>query len=252
MKKITRGNGKPELVIVGSLHGDEPAGKNAIQRLLEDNHDFRKPVKFIIANEKALEKGERYVDSDLNSSFPGKENSDHHEERLAREIADEIKDKKVLDIHTTHSTKKPFATMKDTSDDSMDFISSANVENAVYFPEDSGTMIQQSETGIIVETGPQGTEKAEEDAYKVLKNFLACQGVIDGECERSDPQLFKHVGTVEEDWKFEAENFRRVEEGEVYATRGNEELEADKAFYPVLMSTNGYSGKLGYKAEKLR
>lgn len=251
MKRITRGNGEPELVVVGSLHGDEPAGKNAIQRLLEENHDFRKPVKFIIANEKALEKDERYVDCDLNRSFPGKKNSVHHEDRLAVKITGEIKGKSVLDLHTTHSTEEPFATMEDTADDSMDFISSANVENAVYFPEDSGTMIHQAETGIIVETGPQGTEQAVEDAYKVLRNFLACQGVIDGECKRSDPQLFKHVETVEEDWKFEAENFQRVEEGEVYATRGTEKLEADEAFYPVLMSTNGYSGKLGYKAEKL-
>ena len=32
MKVTEKGNGEPELVIVGSLHGDEPAGKKAIEK----------------------------------------------------------------------------------------------------------------------------------------------------------------------------------------------------------------------------
>jgi hypothetical protein len=56
---------------------------------------------------------------------------------------------------------------------------------------------------------------------------------------------------VEGDWRFKAENFELVEKGEVYAVKEGEKLEAEEDFYPVLMSTNGYNGQLGYKAEKI-
>ena len=51
----TRGTGEAEFTIVGSVHGDEPAGKKAIKKVLEKDYDYKKAVKFIIANEEALE-----------------------------------------------------------------------------------------------------------------------------------------------------------------------------------------------------
>ena len=251
MKIIERGKGEPELVVVGSLHGDEPAGKKAIEKILDRHEEFSKPLKFIVANEKALEENKRYLDVDPNSSFPGNKDSDKYEKRLAAQLTEEIRGKTVLDIHTTRSTDRPFATMKNTDKATVKMAEDANVENAVYFPEESGVLIEQAETGLIVETGPQGTENAEKDAYRVLENFLACRGVIDGECSKSRPDLYRYIDTVEGDWEFTGENFRKVEEGEAYARKDGETLEAQKAFYPVLMSTDGYEGKLGYRAEKL-
>ena len=246
-----KGKGQPELVVVGSVHGDEPAGKKAIQRVLDKNLEFLKPVKFIVANEKALEKNQRYLEADLNSSFPGNSRSDKHEEKLAAEIAEHVKGEKVLDLHTTHSSEKPFANVKDFEEETVEMLKQTGVENSAWFPENSGVLIEMASTGVLVETGPQGSEKAINDAEKVLENFLKCQGVIKGNCERSDPDLFRHFETVEGDWVFKAENFKKVEKGEIYATREDQELAASEDFYPVLMSTNGYEGKLGYKAEKI-
>jgi succinylglutamate desuccinylase len=48
-----------------------------------------------------------------------------------------------------------------------------------------------------------------------------------------------------------ARNFEKVAKGEVYASRGDKELVAEKGFYPVLMSTNGYEDILGHKASRL-
>ena len=252
MKVIEKGNGEANLVVVGSVHGDEPAGKKAIQRLLEKDPRFRKPVKFIIANEKALEKGERFLEKDLNSSFPGDQGSDIHEERLAAEIREHVKGKKILDLHSTHSTETPFTNVKNFEESTVEMIKDTGVENSACFPEDTGVLIEMASTGVLVETGPQGTEKAVKDAEEVLENFLAARGVIEGGYTRREPDLFRHFGTVEGDWIFEAENFSKVSKGEVYARKGDgTELIADEDFYPVLMSTDGYEGKLGYKAEKL-
>ena len=251
MQVIEKGGENPDLVVVGSVHGDEPSGKKAIKRLLDKNPEFQKPVKFVVANEKALSHGTRYVDKDLNSSFPGNSESDKHEEELAHKISEHVEDKTVLDLHSTRSTEKPFANIKDLSERTKDLVGSTGVENSTCFEEESGVLIEMGSPGILVETGPQGTEEAADKSLNVLENFLACEGYIDGDCIRSNPDFFRHFDTVYGDWKFKASNYKKVEKGEVYATRGEDNLKAQEDFYPVLMSTDGYEGKLGYKAEKV-
>jgi hypothetical protein len=46
-----------------------------------------------------------------------------------------------------------------------------------------------------------------------------------------------------------AENFRRVDQGEVYAeTDDGRTLRAEEPFHPVLLSADGHSRLLGYRA----
>lgn len=251
MKTVEKGGKDSDLVIVGSVHGDEPAGKRTIEKILEEDIEFKKPVKFIIANQRALNQNKRYLDLDLNSSFPGSEDSEKYEERLASRITGEIEGKTVLDMHTTQSSKEPFATFKSKDNATLELISDTGVERGICFPSESGVLIEQASNGIIVETGVQGTENAQKDAYRILKNFLKSRGVIEGEYKKSDPEIFEYLETVKGDWEFEAENFEKVNEGEVYASKGDEQLVAQEQFYPVLMSTNGYEGKLGYRARKI-
>lgn len=245
-----RGEGEPEYSIVGSIHGDEPAGKNAIETVLDEDLEFKKPVQFIIGNERALKREVRYTDCDLNRSFPGEKKSEKYEERLAAEIMGQVEDTKVLDLHTTHSYPHPFATFSNLNDTTRDLLKSTGAKNAVYFPESSGTLNGQL-NGVVVETGYQGTQQAEANAVGVIKNFLAAQGVIDSKYERTEPNIFKYYATVEGDWEFTAENFKEVRAGESFAERNSDKLVAKEDFYPVLMSTNGYEGQLGFKAEKI-
>lgn len=250
MEVISLGEGEAEYVIVGSVHGDEPCGKKAINRFIEDDYEVNKPVKFIIANEEALDQNVRFLDSDLNRSFPGDISSSKHEDRLAAEIFDEIEGKKVLDIHTTRSYPDPFGTFTDLNEATKNLLSSAGVNNAVLFPEESGTLHELTD-GVVVEAGYQGTDEAVDNAYDIIVNFLASEGVIDADFERSDPDIYHYYETVEGDLKFVAENFVEVREGEIFAEREDEKLKAEENFYPVLMSTNGYEGKLGFKARKI-
>ncbi|EGQ42964.1 MAG: succinylglutamate desuccinylase [Candidatus Nanosalina sp. J07AB43] len=179
MQVIEKGGANPDLVVVGSVHGDEPSGKKAVERLQNKYHKFQKPVKFIVANEKALSQGTRYVDKDLNSSFPGDPKSDEHEERLAHKISKHVEGKTVLDLHSTRSTDKPFANIKDLSQESKNLVRSTGVENSTCFEEESGVLIEMGSPGVLVETGPQGTEQAAEKSLNILENFLACEGYID-------------------------------------------------------------------------
>ncbi|MBC5793110.1 MAG: succinylglutamate desuccinylase/aspartoacylase family protein [Nanohaloarchaea archaeon] len=244
------GEGEPKHAVVGSIHGDEPCGKKVIERFLNSDIQVKKPLKLVIANEEALEKDKRYLEADLNRSFPGDLESDKHEERLAAKILEEVKGMNVLDLHTTRSHPEPFATLSHLNEDTKEMCRKAGVENAVYFSESNGTLNGEV-TGIVVETGLQGSDQAVENGFNVLLNYLAAEGIIEREFELSDPNYFKYYETVEGDWEFKATNFDLVKEGTVFAKRNGEELVAEESFYPILMSNDGYEGMLGFKAEKM-
>ncbi|MFB6215522.1 MAG: succinylglutamate desuccinylase/aspartoacylase family protein, partial [Candidatus Aenigmatarchaeota archaeon] len=213
--------------------------------------DFSKTVQFVIANEEALEQEKRFVDVDINRSFPGDKDSDQHEERLAAQIIEELEGLKVLDIHSTRSYPEPFVTLKTVDERTLDLVKSAGVEKAVYFPNPSGASNEFLE-GIIVETGLQQTEQAAENAYDIIINFLAAEGVIDRPFRETDPEIYEYYETVEgKGYRFIAENFEKVEKGEVFARKDGEDMVAEEDFYPVLMSTHGYENILGFKARKL-
>jgi|AntDeeMinimDraft_4_1070355.scaffolds.fasta_scaffold00254_24 predicted deacylase len=250
MEVTKLGEGEAEYVVVGSVHGDEPCGKQAIKRFIESGYDLQEPVKFIIANEEALEQDKRFLDVDLNRNFPGDSESNEHEERLAAKIMKEIKGKKVLDIHTTRSYPDPFATFTEINPTTHQLLQSSGVENAVLFPEESGTLHEQTD-GIVIEAGYQGTEQAIENAYYLIVNFLASEGVIEADFNRSEPDVYQYYETVEGDWNFVAENFHKVVKGDIFGKRESEEVKAQEDFYPVLMSTDGYESMLGFKARKL-
>ncbi|NNE27129.1 MAG: succinylglutamate desuccinylase [Saprospiraceae bacterium] len=130
---IGRFNGQekgPLFICFAAMHGNEPAGKHAIDlvfKMLEvepiSNPDFHYKGRFVglIGNIQALQKGERFIEKDLNRQFTLDNisrvmNADHahlkNEEKELRELIDtinnEIEDyqpEKILflDLHTTSS-----------------------------------------------------------------------------------------------------------------------------------------------------
>jgi succinylglutamate desuccinylase len=244
------GEGEPEYAVVGAVHGDEPCGKAAIERFIESGIEVKRPVKLVVANEKALERGERYTEADLNRSFPGNGSSSVYEERLAASIMDELEGLTVLDLHSTKSYSGVFAANSKLSNEEIEIIKDSGAEIASFHAETEIGCIDEHLKCVSVECGHQGSVEAEENAYRIMKNFLAANQVIDAEFTRSDPTMFQVYETVEKpDYEFLAENFKLVEPGEVYAVKGGRELKAEEPFYPVLMSTNGYSDILGHKAK---
>ncbi|MFB6145106.1 MAG: succinylglutamate desuccinylase/aspartoacylase family protein [Candidatus Nanohaloarchaea archaeon] len=251
MKVRKLGEGEPEYTVVGSIHGDEPAGKRAIERFLEEDWDVDKPVQFVIGNPKALVRDVRYIDTDLNRAFPGDEDSELYEDQLAAKIYEKVEGTTLLDIHTTHSSPEIFVNTGSLDERNVEMAKNAGAKYVVWYP-DSASSLTSCVGGVNVECGYQHSDAAAKNAYKVIVNFLAAEGVIEAEFERSEPQFFRHTGDVSGgDWLFLAENFQKVEEGEVFARRDGERLEAEEDFYPVLMSSYGYEHMLGNKAVKM-
>lgn len=53
------------------VEGDEPCGVHSVETLLNEAPSVERPVKFVIANERALDQGVRYTETDLNRASPG-------------------------------------------------------------------------------------------------------------------------------------------------------------------------------------
>ena len=89
-----------KILVVGGIHGNEPLGTKLVSRFKADP---QKNVGAILANERAVAKNKRFINTDLNRSFPGNIKSLNYEEKRAAELIDICrKYDLVLDFHNTH------------------------------------------------------------------------------------------------------------------------------------------------------
>jgi len=251
MKVRELGEGEPEHAIMYCVHGNEPCGKLAVERLLHEGLDFQKPVKLVFANEKAFKQGVSETEEDLNRAW-NSETLDTHEAKLARKIKEEIKGMKVLDLHSSFSHPEAFG-LKPSKKGSYDNeITSLGVRHSVDISSVYDDQIEGVDR-IAVECGYTRSQKAIENAYNIAKNFLKNNGILDGESQKTEVERYRIYDKVDgSNFQFLGKNFQKVEEGERYAIQAEEQsLEAEESFYPVLMSTTGYDDMIGFKAKKI-
>jgi predicted deacylase len=264
------GEGTPELAVVGGIHGDEPSGVHAVERLMAAPPPVERPVLLVIANERAIEADERYLDTDLNRSFPGDPDSDAHEERLAHELGERLDGTTALALHATQSHAEPFL-VADGIDPLVERLGRTLPVDAVV---DTGEFIQgrlfAASRTVEVESGLQGSPAATEAATRIVIRFLEEMGALTADTaadlfseldvspdaspktvpvfrlNRSVPKtgVGEHAVSVA--------NFEEVAAGERFATADGDPLVADEPFYPVLLSAEGYDEIFGYAAEKLK
>lgn len=248
------GDGPPEVAIVAGIHGDEPGGVTAIERLLAADLQVRRPVALVVANEPALERGERYLEADLNRSFPGDPDSEATEERLAAELTEVVADCETLAIHSTRSTADPFAVVAELDDWNRRIAPAlsavALVESGEYV---EGRLFAAVDRLIEVEAGRQGSAGAAENAYRMALDFLIATGALPGTPVRRELPVYRLKERIEkspaDSYEVFAENFRLVSPGDAYAAADGTPLTAEEPFYPVLLSADGYESVLGYTAE---
>lgn len=246
----TLGDGKPAYTILACVHGDETCGWHAFNRLKASDTTLNEPLKFVLANERAFKLGFRYCDVDLNRVMPGDSESEQHEKRLAVRLRRELEGTTVLDFHSTESRGCPYAIVTGDDDASLRLARSTGLDRVVDMSRLNGG-VTRTVTGVAVECGYYDDEDAASAAHRILRHFLAAEGLIEGEASRSIPTLYEVIGEAAgRGYTFVGENFHRVEAGEVYAKKNGVERRAEEPFYPVLMSTHGYADRIGFKARR--
>lgn len=124
----------PTLIVVGSLHGNEPAGATALEQVADTlvmaTAKVAGRVYFLRGNGRALQRSVRYIDSDLNRAWTNKnmaavgtdeimQTSEGRELTELDQLLDSIlitarSEVYVLDLHSTSATGPLFATVGDT------------------------------------------------------------------------------------------------------------------------------------------
>ncbi|GAB7092946.1 M14 family metallopeptidase [Halolamina litorea] len=255
------GEGQPELAVVAGIHGDEPCGVEAVERLVAEDPEVDRPVKLIVANEEALEQGERFLEEDLNRAFPGDPDGDTHESRLASELAREVQGCTVLALHSTQSYAEPIGVIDTVDEIARSIAPLLPVDVLIETDEHTdGRLIEHAHT-IEMECGLQGSEEAADNAYWLTRAFLVAVNALSaplsdgrlGRPERDEVRVFRLDGPISKppgkEYDVVVPNFERVEAGERFAVADGEALTADEPFYPVLLSAEGYDDIFGYAAE---
>lgn len=124
------------LIVLGSVHGNEAAGALALQkiaaRLPELAGNLRGRVYFLAGNTRAIAKGARFIDSDLNrhwtpdnikhnragSAIRTRRAEDHEQSELLTILENILQTARgevyAMDLHSTSADGVPFATVGDT------------------------------------------------------------------------------------------------------------------------------------------
>lgn len=252
MQVHTVGSGTPDVAVVGAVHGDEPCGARAIERFLDADFDVDRAAKMIIANERALDRGVRYVDTDLNRTLPGDPESDLHEERLAHDLLTEVRKCTTLGIHSTVSYDGPFANVAYLNERKREVAAHLPVDGVVDFTVVADGRSAELPRFVDIEAGRQGSDEAVDNAYDCLLAFLRTTGVLPGDPPAPDSPFYEVTEPVYKEsgrrYRFLAENFDRVAAGERFATVDGDPLVADEPFWPVLMSDHGHDTLFGYRS----
>ncbi|WP_254271388.1 succinylglutamate desuccinylase/aspartoacylase domain-containing protein [Haloarcula marina] len=252
------GEGEPKIAVVGSIHGDEPCGRDGIEAVLADPPSLSEPVKFVVAHEDALAAGKRYIEADMNRVFPGDAESDVLEERLAAELAAELDGCTVLSLHSTQSYDGMFALVDEMTPFAREVLPHLSVDAVVRTAgHNEGRLFTVAPGAIEVECGYQGSAQAAANAERVIREFLAAIGVSDGDAVGRDrPLPVFQLGdpipkSAADSYEVYARNFEEVAAGDPVAAADGNQVVAEKSFHPILLSAEGYEDVFGYTADRV-
>ncbi|WP_226479224.1 succinylglutamate desuccinylase/aspartoacylase domain-containing protein [Natrinema amylolyticum] len=255
MRVAQLGSGTPEVAVVAGVHGDEPCGVRAVERLLDERPTVNRPVKLIVANEAALERQVRFLDEDLNRAFPGDPDAKTHEGRLAAELVSELEGCLTFSMHSTQSHADPFAIVNGVSETAKEIVPQLPVAAMVETSNFAEGRLFSAVDTVEVECGLQGSETAAQNADRLTRAFLTAVGALPGDTVHRELPVYRLTDVIRkgqaDTYEVFVENFTEVEAGAPFAAADGDEQVADEPFYPVLMSSNGYRDVFGYAAEKL-
>ena len=122
----------PLLFITGGVHGNEPSGVQALQKvfaqLKQEQPEIKGTVVGVSGNHKALQANVRYIDEDLNRTWTeeniASKKQDSHEKKEMFSIIEvleqfpeaDFEKRYFLDCHTTSSASKPYISVQEVHD----------------------------------------------------------------------------------------------------------------------------------------
>lgn len=236
---------KRKILFIAATHGDESFSIGVLENLEKRYSRSEYGYDWIVGNPKALERGSRYIDTDLNRSAPGDPNGVSYEQRRAAKIMELSRRYTfVIDIHGTVAntgivTIIPYPTLTN-----LVLASALSVErNVIWYARESleqGPLVQFTQCpGIELECGPKSSKEIKIQLDEVLSR------VLDRNTSWNLDALVDNLKRKEFYYIYD----NQPDDGNTYTnfalTRNK-----DEEFYPFL--TNQYPGISCCKMKKMR
>lgn len=234
-----------EILIVIATHGNERIGVEVVKNLVKQKLDYF--FDYLVANPKALRKNVRFIDSDLNRSYPGNDKSDRYEEKLAKKnIKIAKRYKYVIDLHEAMLGTKNFIIIPRNKLDinfPLDFI---NLDTVLLWPDPKGPLGSCLKNTIELEFGMKGKNReiVIDKAVRIVKEFICLSCGLDNcpKVKTKKKQVFKVYGktSLQEASKY---NLKYRDFKEIRTPR--------EKFYPLLVNQYRDIGIAFYKMKKV-
>ena len=248
-------NKKKRLAVVGCLHGNEAVGAQVIRQAADLLN--KEGVEGIVAHPQALTRRIRFIDQDLNRSFPGRTDG-NCEEKLAVHLLSELRSfAYVLDVHAFSCVSPPFMILTKRSPAHLDLAQSLGVQRLVLMSPQLASgraLIDYCTCGVSLEAGQQGLAATNKLALQAVKRaVLLASGRSVKQREITVFEIMamlKKRGT--ETLLSQVQNFQLVAKGEVIARTSREVVRAPFDFYPVLAREQAYPHLLCLAARRVK
>ena len=259
--KQVQGDGGKNILVIGCVHGDELIGQKVINKLRGLTISGGTLVT-VIANVRAVELRKRFIDRDLNRSFPGNPEG-NHEERLAHNLLPLIKKADfVLDIHSTTTDTTSAIILTKINKSIRQLLHVFNPKRIVVMKQEVGksALVGHCKAGISFEYGKDKSEKAYKETLVDIINILEEYGIIEKKKKRVSnisrrTEYFQIFGTLARPIGFSLEknikNFSLIKRGEIIARYNEHTQKASRNFYPVLFGEKAYKEIWGFMAKKI-
>lgn len=228
--------------IVCCLHGTEPYGLEVVKRLPSFLPSF-------MGNEKALKENKRFIDGDLNRSFPGKENG-NYEEKIAYNLINKLNSfDYILDLHSSSNDLPIFGIITKPNYQKIDFAKQLGLSKLVIMQDSfaSGkSLIDFVKCGLSIEVGPHHRVRNVSEVLELISNFL------NKKTKNENIEVFEVFDIIKKEAdSIIIKNFQFTRKGEVIAKSENKEQVAMFDFFPVLIGEEAYKGVLCLAARKI-
>ena len=254
---ITIGNGSPKVAVIGCLHGDEVIGARVIAALKKLKLT-RGSITFITAHPEAVAQRKRFIEKDMNRSFPGKKQG-VLEERLAYALRPKLRGfDLVLDVHATNSNFDDLAIVVKFGARERAMLKNIPLKRVALMKESvfgKSSLIHHSSLGISLDYGPDKTGKNAPRAIAHIKTILRNLGMLSGAQKKFlNKELYLVSGAYalppQAKPNPRLKNFVQIKKGDTIASTGKTKLYSDKTFYPLFLGKGRYEKTLALMASQ--
>jgi hypothetical protein len=213
--------------------------------VVEKLKNFQDYFDVLIANPKSFKKGKRFIDVDLNRSYPGNLYSSKYEERLAYKNFEIVrKYKYVIDIHEASQGKDDFIIIPRNFLGKSFPVEWIDLEKILFWPFPQGPISQFLENSIELEFGMKDVSRnvAVKKAIKIVERFIESFKNFEGKVQNTKKKEKYYV--------YGKEKIDNVKNINKYRDFKKTFLNKEH-FYPLLVGQYIENGIAFYKMKKI-